>query len=324
MMRALIYGVSGQDGFYLTNYLLSLNYKIYGVTRDLKSSRIKRFLDFYELQMQSEDVKIIEQKTNSYIKTTMLINDIKPDEIYYLAGQSDINMSFESSEETFRSFVEPFEHIVKATAITNPKIKIFNPMSSDCFTDIGNSTITLNTALNDNSPYSKSKNYIYKLSKQYAKKNGLLIKQAFLFNLESKLREGKYVLKKICNYFLEERYNKKEKLILGNIDIVRNWGLSEEFVIGFHLLMSSDENETIICSPENYSIRQLLEYTFSKFNLDYREYISISDDYLRKSDIKYRLADTSDIEQKLEWSPKCDALCTIDHILFDKNLFVES
>jgi GDPmannose 4,6-dehydratase len=319
-MNALIFGISGQDGFYLTRYLLSKNYVIYGVTRDKSNQNMRRFDNYYQSNL-GKKINIIEQVNYSLEEIKKLIDKTKPDHIYHLSGQSNIQMSFETSNETFTSFVEPFSNILKTVAVINKDIKIFNPMSSDCFSNIGNKSINIDTQLEDNSPYSKSKNFMYKLCKKYEHSHNIDIKNAFLFNHESHLRENKYVLKKICNYLFEKRFEKNEKLTLGNIDIVRNWGLAEEFVKGFYLLMKSDVKETIICSPNSYSIRDLLEYSFTKYNLDYNKYVDISEKYIRKGDIKYKVANSSDIKEKLKWSPECDAMCVIDYLLFDKELF---
>lgn len=319
-MNALIFGISGQDGFYLTKYLLSKNFSVCGVTRDKTNQNMKRFIKYYKANL-GKDINIIEQANFTLEEIKKLITAIKPDQIYYLSGQSNIQLSFETSDETFISFVEPFENILQSVAEYNENIKIFNPMSSDCFSNIGNQLININTPLEDNSPYSRAKNYIYKLSKKYELSHNIDIKHAFLFNHESHLRENKYVLKKICNYLNDKKYDKNEKLILGDIDIVRNWGLAEEFVKGFYLLMKSNAKEVIICSPNSYSIRELLEYSFMKYGLDYNEYIKVSQKFLRKSDIKYKIANSSDIKEKLDWAPKCDAKCVIDYLLSSKELF---
>ena len=318
-MNALIFGISGQDGFYLTRYLLSKNYTIYGITRDKTNKNMQMFNKFYKSSIGSNI--IIKQINYSFEEINNLIRSITPDYIYYLSGQSNIQMSFETSDETFSSFVEPFHNVLQAIVRYNTKIKIFNPMSSDCFSNVGNQVININTPLEDNSPYSKAKNFIYRLSKKYEYTHGIDIKHAFLFNHESHLRENRYVLKKICNYLSEKKYKNNERLTLGNIDIVRNWGLAEEFIKGFYLLMTSDVKETIICSPNSYSIRDLLKHSFEKFNLDYSEYVDVDEKYIRKSDTQYKITDSTDIKEKLNWHPECDAICVIDYILFSDKLF---
>lgn len=318
-MNILIFGITGQIGFYLANHYLKKGYNVYGIYRSEKSKGYINLFKTYQNNIGRKLflINLTELEINQLVD---ILKNVNPEFIYYMSGQSNIQLSFESRQETLDSIYGDFQKLINSILKSKINTTVFNPMSSDCFIDNGEDLITIETPLYSNSPYSEAKNKVINFCNEIRNET-INIKHAFLFNHESPIRPDKFIMRKICNYLKKNEYKKNIPLRIGNINIVRNWGLAEEFIFGYDLFMKSVYETIIFSSPKSYSIKEILDYSFSKFNLNYKNHIEITDKELRPNEVHFKYANSLDSENKIDWKPSFDALKVIDFFLSSDEIF---
>jgi GDPmannose 4,6-dehydratase len=311
MKRALIIGISGQDGSLLSKYLLNNGYDVYGTSRD---HEIPNFDGLKKLGVYGQ-VKIYSMVLNDFRSVLKIINTVKPDEIYNLAGQTSVGYSYLQPFETFESIVNGCLNVLESIKYLDLNCKIFNPSSSECY---GGSDTVLNekSAFNPISPYAVAKTSAYWLTSNYRDTYGIYTCSGILSNHESFLRNKRFVTMKIINSAKNISEGLEKKLELGDITIVRDWGCAEEYVKGMHLMLQQETPEDMIISTGmSISLEQFVDYVFKKYGLNYKEHLIINNDLKRPNEIKMSKLSNNTLHSKLKWKPKNNVNNVIDNLI---------
>ncbi len=299
--RALICGVSGQDGAYLSQILLSKGYEVWGTSRD---AQIASFALLHHLKI-SDQVKKISMSLTDFRSVLQVISKVRPDEIYNLAGQSSVGLSFDQPVDTFESITLGTINLLESIRFIDPKIRFYNAGSSECFGETGESFADEDSPFRPTSPYAIAKAAAAWQVSLYRKAYGLFAATGILFNHESPLRPERFVTKKIVATVCRIAGGSDEKLELGNIDIRRDWGWAPEYVHAMWKMLSIEAPEDfIIATGQTQSLREFLETAFGRVNLDWREHTVLNESLMRPSDpieIKGRPTKASKL---LSWEPR--------------------
>ena len=303
MKKALIFGVSGQDGSYLTDLLIKKKYLVYGTVR-----KKKKLINFQKLQIPKKKYKIFKVSPLNFVKVNQLIKKTNPNEIYYFSGISSVGKSFLRREQTLRANIGGFVNIVESCRILNKKIKIYNACSSESFGFLKNKKIDETSPLNPQSPYGLSKAINLLLAKNYRDNLGLYIVNGISFNHDSPLRNKSFVLKKISSNIEKLVKDKHFKIELGNIDVSRDWGWTPEHVNFIYKLMQLKKaDDYVIATGKTTSLRNLIKIIFDKNNIKIKDKIIINKKYFRNSEILSNSANIKKIKSVLGDAPKTDA-----------------
>jgi GDPmannose 4,6-dehydratase len=300
MKTALICGVSGQDGAYLSKLLLDKDYKVYGGSRDAQSSN---FDNLRKLSILGQ-IELVSISVHDFRSVLQVIMKIKPDEIYNLAGQSSVALSFEQPVETLESISVGTLNLLEAIRFSGLGIKLYNAGSSECF---GNTTeaVDENTPFRPRSPYGVAKATAFWEVANYREAYNLFACTGILFNHESPLRKERFVTKKIISTACRIAAGSSEKLILGNINIYRDWGWAPEYVEAMWLMLQQDKPEDfVIATGETMSLKDFVTTTFEYLNLSIENHVSFDEDLLRPTDIEKGFANPMKAKKMLNWEAK--------------------
>jgi GDPmannose 4,6-dehydratase len=298
--RALICGISGQDGSYLARLLLSKGYEVYGSSRD---AQVAPFTNLIHLgirdQITLESVSLIDFR--SVLQALM---KIQPDEVYNLAGQSSVGLSFQQPVETLESIAQGTLNLLEAIRFTGRPTKLYNAGSSECF---GNTEDPADekTPFHPRSPYAVAKATSFWEVVNYRQAYGLFACSGILFNHESPLRPERFVTRKIVASACRIAAGSHEKLYLGNISIERDWGWAPEYVEAMWLMLQqSIAEDYVIATGESHSLEQFVEATFSRLGLDWRSHVASDSALLRPADITVGKANPNRAHQQLGWKAR--------------------
>ena len=301
--RALITGVSGQDGSYLSEYLLSMGYEVYGIVRrhsvaENQSSRIHHLSDqvhtFYGDML---DVPSLYR----------IMKEVKPDEIYNLAAMSHVRISFDMPSFTIQTNALGVLNLLETYRDICPESKFYQASSSEMF---GNSVDDdgiqrLTTPMTPVSPYGCAKVMGFNLVRHYRAAYGLHACNGILFNHESPRRGSNFVTNKVVKGAVMIKKGLQDKLELGNMDSYRDWGHSKDYVRAMHMIINHDTpDEFIVSTGETHSVRQLCEIVFRKLDMDYKDYIVQNPKFMRPEELKYLKGDSSKARDILGWTPE--------------------
>jgi GDPmannose 4,6-dehydratase len=279
--RALICGVSGQDGAYLAQLLLGKGYEVWGTSRD---SQMSSFASLHKLEIANQ-VNTLSMSLTDFRSVLQVISKVQPDEIYNLAGQSSVGLSFDQPVDTFESITLGTINLLESIRFINPKIRFYNAGSSECFGDTGENSADENTAFRPTSPYAIAKAAATWQVSLYRKAYGLYAATGILFNHESPLRPERFVTKKIVATVCRIANGSDEKLELGNIDIRRDWGWAPEYVDAMWRMLTIDEPEDfIIATGVTQSLREFLKTAFETVDLDWQQHTITNLSFMRPSD----------------------------------------
>ena len=311
MKKALIIGISGQDGSLLANHLLENGYEVYGTSRDYEITSfngLKKLNIFDKVHLQSMII-------NDFRSVIKIIDSIRPDEIYNLAGQTSVGFSFLQPVETIESIVNGCLNILESIKFLKIECKIFNACSSECFGETNGISTEL-TPFSPLSPYAVAKTSSFWLTSNYRKSYGIYTCSGILSNHESFLRSERFVTMKIINSAKRISDGVQTKIELGDVSIVRDWGCAEEYVKGMHLMLQQETPEDMIISTnKSISLEEFVNYTFKKYNLDYTKYLVINENLKRPNDIKVTKLSNDYLFNKLKWKPKNDVYQVIDKLV---------
>jgi GDPmannose 4,6-dehydratase len=315
MNKALITGITGQDGSYLAEWLLSQGYEVHGLVRRIST---------YEMQnvkhMQKE-LKFHWGDLENEHHLCSLINDIKPDEIYNLASQSDVRISFDIPEYTGAVTGLGFLRILEAVRKFSPRSKVYQASSSEMY---GDSKPPQNegTIFNPQNPYAAAKLYAYHLGRIYRKAYGMYVVNGILFNHESPRRGLNFVTRKITNTVARIKYGKEQTLQLGNLDSKRDWGYAPEYVEAmWRMLQQNKPDDYVIATGEMHSVREFTETAFNQVGLKLqwsgqgltetaydsttgKSLVTIAPEFFRPAEVDMLTGDYSKARKVLAWSPK--------------------
>ena len=303
MKKALITGISGQDGSYLTEYLLELGYEVHGIVRRHSVS-----------ENQSSRLENIYQNIRTYYGDLLdehslyeIVDEVQPDEIYNLAAMSHVRVSFDVPSFTIKTNSLGVLNMLETYRKIVPNSKFYQASSSEMF---GNSVDSdgcqrLTTPMNPVSPYGCSKVLGFNLVKHYRNAYKLHACNGILFNHESPRRGTNFVTHKVVKAAVEIKKGLKNKLELGNLDSSRDWGHSYDYVRAIHLITNySGAEDWIVSTGETKTVRELCEYVFGSLGLNYMDYVVQNKKYMRSEELKYLKGDSTEIRNRLGWVPK--------------------
>ncbi len=298
MKTALICGVSGQDGAYLADLLLKKGYSVYGTSRDAQMSS---FNNLSRLGIR-EKIKLQSMSLTDFRSVLQTLTKVQPDEVYNLAGQSSVGLSFEQPVETLESMAIGTLNLLEAIRFTGAKIKLYNASSSECFGDTQGMPADENTPFRPRSPYAVAKSTAFWEVANYREAYGLFACSGILFNHESPLRPERFVTQKIIKAAIDIAAGKQEKLYLGDISVQRDWGWAPEYVEAMYLMLQQQEpDDYVIATGETYSLEKFVEVAFSCVGLNWQDYVESDSNLLRPTDIAVGRGNPSKAEQKLGW-----------------------
>ena len=305
MKRALITGITGQDGSYLAELLLAKGYEVHGLIRRASTFNTSRIDHIYQdphepdarLFLHYGDLSNSEQLAN-------LIYNVQPDEIYHLGAQSHVRVSFDMPEYTGDVTGLGTTRILEAIRRSGIKTKFYQASSSEMFGD-SPPPQNENTPFRPRSPYACAKVYAYWMTRIYREGYGLFACNGILFNHESPRRGETFVTRKITRAIANILAGKQKKLYLGNLKAKRDWGYAPEYVEAMWLMLQQDEpDDYVVGTGEAHSVQEFVEEAFSYVDLDWREYVEIDPRYFRPTEVEFLLADASKARKKLGWEPK--------------------
>jgi len=301
MKIALICGVSGQDGAYLSKLLLDKGYRVFGGSRDAQASSFKNLKRLgIKDQIDLVSINIIDFRS-----TLQTIMKVKPDEIYNLAGQSSVGLSFEQPVETLESISVGTLNLLEAIRFSGQPIKLYNAGSSECFGDTGEHRANEETAFKPRSPYAVAKATAFWEVANYREAYNLFACTGILFNHESPLRPTRFVTQKIISTAVRIYNGSTEKLVLGNIEIQRDWGFAPDYVEAMWLMLQQNNpDDFVISTGVTTSLREFITTAFEYLGLDAEKYIVINKDLMRPTDLKIGHSDPSKAFNKLGWKAK--------------------
>jgi GDPmannose 4,6-dehydratase len=311
---ALITGVSGQDGSYLAEYLLELGYSVHGLVRrnsvpEHQESRIGHL---------SEDVKSHYADMADVNGVTRIIETVQPDEIYNLAAQSHVRISFEIPYFTAATNALGPLVILDAVRDKFPHVKFYQASSSEMFGDSVDQDLFQRetTPMHPVSPYGCAKLYGYHITRNYRKAYGLFASNGILFNHESPRRGSNFVTSKIVKTAVQIKLGQTDKLLLGNLDSYRDWGHSKDYVRAMHMILShSSPDDFVVATGQTRSVRDLLENVFTNLNLNYLDFVKIDDRFLRPEELPYLRGDSTKIREVLGWKPEISFETMVDEMI---------
>lgn len=317
-MRALICGVGGQDGAYLAQLLLSKGYDVVGTSRDSSASRFEglRSLGIHD-QVEKTSMAI-----NDFRSVLHTVKRFAPDEIYNLAGQSSVGLSFEQPVETMESIAGGTLNMLEALRFADRPIRFYNAGSSECFGDTGNTPADESTPFQPRSPYAVAKSTAHWLVRNYREAYGLFACTGILFNHESPLRPERFVTQKIVKAAARIAQGSSERLSLGNISIQRDWGWAPDYVEAMCRMLSADApDDYVIATGRTVSLEYFASKVFQYFGLDWQSCVDVDASLLRPTDIPVGRASPKKAQQDLGWSHTHDvdaviaALCEAGRVL---------
>jgi len=297
-MRALISGIGGQDGGYLAKFLLDKGYEVFGTSRDiyLMSGRGLHALGI------ADQVNLCSMAINDFRSVLSVLAAVKPDEIYNLAGQSSVGLSFEQPVETMESIAVGTLNLLEAIRFIDPSIRFYNAGSSECFGDTGGEPADENTAFRPRSPYAVAKATAFWQVANYRDAYQLHVSSGILFNHESPMRPERFVTRKIVATACRIAQGAKEKLTLGDIDIQRDWGWAPDYVEAMWLMTQQPTGgDYVVATGRTVSLRYFVERVFNELNLDWQNHVESDPKLFRPSEIRVSQGNTAHIRDVLGW-----------------------
>lgn len=298
MKQALIFGVSGQDGAYLAQLLLQKGYRVAGTSRD---AQMASFASLAALGI-GEQVEVHSVTLTDFRSVLTVLAKVKPDEIYHLAGQSSVGLSFDQPVETFMSIGVGTLNLLEAVRFLGAPARLYHASSSDCYGDTGGEPATELTPFAPRSPYAVAKAAAHFEVANYREAYKLFACNGILFNHESPLRPKRFVTRKIVAAAARIAAGSGETLHLGNIDVARDWGNAREYVEAMWLMLQQDAPEDfVIATGQTITLRQFVAEAFAALGLDWQDHVKVDSTLFRPADIAVSRANPAKAAQALGW-----------------------
>jgi len=311
MKKALITGITGQDGSYLTELLLSKGYEVHGIIRRASTFNTDRIEHLYR-DPHDPNTRIFLHYGDLTDGESLrkIVNKVEPDEVYNLGAQSHVRVSFEMSEYTADTVAMGTLRMLNAVLdyqqSSGKRVRYYQASSSEMF-GAAKPPQSEETPFYPRSPYACAKVYAYWQVVNYREAYSLFACNGILFNHESPRRGETFVTRKITRAAARIKYGLQDKLYLGNLDAKRDWGYAGDYVEAMWLMLQQDEpDDYVIATGESHSVREFLEETFSQLDLDWRDYVEIDPRYLRPTEVDHLQGDSTKARRKLGWKPKVD------------------
>ena len=305
MKTALITGITGQDGSYLADLLLSKGYKVVGVKRRtslISTDRIDHIFNDPDLIM---NFNLVYGNMNDSGCLHRLLIEHQPDEIYNLAAQSHVRVSFDTPEETTEIVAMGTLRLLEAYRNICPEAKFYQASSSEMFGDNPENPQSETTRLMPASPYACAKTYAHNLCRNYRESYGLHISSGILFNHESPRRGETFVTRKITRAAARIKMGLQDSLYLGNLDAKRDWGFAGDYVEAMWMMLQQEvPDDYVVATGETHTVKEFLEVVFKHAGLDIDEYVKIDERLFRPHEVPLLLGDPTKAKEKLGWEPK--------------------
>jgi GDPmannose 4,6-dehydratase len=314
MKKTLITGINGQDGSYLAELLLEKGYEVHGTLKrnSVSENQTSR------LNVVYKDIKLHYSDMTDLSSLIRVIQEVKPSEIYNLAAQSHVRISFDQPIYTANVTGIGTLNLLESVKLIKPDTKIYQASSSEMF---GNSIDSdgyqrETTPMNPVSPYGCAKVFSYNICRNYRNSYGMKIWNGILFNHESPRRGTNFVTNKVVKEAVKIKLGLSDELKLGNLDATRDWGHAKDYVEAMWLMLQDETPDDYVCATGiSHSVRELCDYTFSKLGLNYRQYVKQDQKHFRPEELNDLKGDSSKLRNKLGWSPKYTFESMIDEMI---------
>ena len=304
-MKALITGVTGQDGYYLSRLLLEKGYEVHGLIRRSSTFNTSRIDEFISQPLWKKNFKLYYSDLLDSSSLNNLINGIQPDEVYNLAAQSHVAVSFKNPLYTTQtSTVGPLT-LLEAIKNNDGLIKYYQASSSEMFGGIDSQFLNEESKFIPKSPYAVGKVFAHEMTKIYRESYGMFAVNGILFNHESPKRGETFVTRKISRAVARIYLNLQEKLTLGNLEAARDWGFAGDYVEGmWKMLQHTEPDDWVLATGKAHTVEEFASVAFNLLELDWKKYVVTSEKYERPNEVKYLLGDSTKAKEKLGWEPK--------------------
>lgn len=304
--KALITGITGQDGSYLAELLLKKGYDVYGVIRRASTFNTQRIDHIYQdPHEKAARLHLIYGDVTDASSMYSILSEVKPDEVYNLAAQSHVRVSFDIPEYTGDATALGAVRILEAIHKLGLKCRFYQASSSEMFGKVQAVPQKEDTPFYPRSPYAAAKLYGHWITKNYRESYGLYACSGILFNHESPRRGETFVTRKVTRAVAHIKAGLQDKLYMGNIDAKRDWGYAQEYVEAMWLMLQQDKAEDyVIATGETHTVREFLEEAFKCVGLDYKDYVEFDSRYLRPAEVDLLIGDGAKAEKELGWKPK--------------------
>lgn len=303
MKKALITGITGQDGSYLAEFLLSKGYKVHGILRRVALEDPEHHL--WRIRHILKKIKVHAASLESFASLFKIAYKIRPDECYHLAAQSFVSYSFEDEFSTINSNINGTHYILSAIKETSPHCKFYFAATSEMFGKAEETPQNEDTPFHPRSPYGISKVAGFDLTRNYREAYGLFACNGILFNHESPRRGFEFVTRKITSAIAKIKFGLANELRLGNLGAKRDWGFSGDYVQAMWLMLQQEKpDDYVIATGETHTIKEFVELAFRHAGLNYKDYLVIDKELYRPAEVNILIGDYSKARKKLRWKPK--------------------
>lgn len=306
-MKAFITGITGQDGYYLSKLLLEKGYEVHGIVRRSSNFNTTRIDPLISKYSDDKQLNLYFSDLLDASSLTTLVNNIEPDEIYNLAAQSHVAVSFSNPGYSVETSAKGPLTLLEVVKNLDKKSKYYQASSSEMFGGEKNELINENTKLDPKSPYAAGKALAHNLTTIYRDSYDLFAVNGILFNHESPHRGETFVTRKITRAVGRIKHGLQSQLTLGNLDAERDWGFAGDYVEGMWLMLQHNSaDDWILATGKSYKVRDFVKAAFKEVELDWEEYVKTSNKYQRPNEVHFLKGDSSKAQEQLGWSPKVD------------------
>jgi GDPmannose 4,6-dehydratase len=314
MKKAVITGINGQDGSYLAELLLSNGYEVSGI---IKRNSITES-QFSRIDHIRPDLKLYYADVTDLASLTHVIKDIQPDEVYNLAAQSHVRVSFDQPILTAQTTGIGALNVLEAVRLHQPRAKVYQASSSEMFGNSvdGDGFQRETTSFNPASPYACSKVFAYHTSRNYRNAYNLFISNGILFNHESPRRGTNFVTNKVCKEAVRIKLGQVDKLPLGNLEAKRDWGHAKDYVRAMWLILQEEHPDDFVCATgKARSVQELVEYVFGSLGLDWEKFVEVDKRLLRPEEVRGLRGDSTKLRSKVGWEPEYTFESMLDEMI---------
>lgn len=305
MKKAFVTGVTGQDGYYLSKLLIEKGYIVHGTIRRSSTFNTDRIDELIAEYGQDQIFNLYYSDLTDSSSLVSLINSIEPDEIYNLAAQSHVAVSFKNPQFSTQTSTNGIVTLLEAVKNANKNIKFYQASSSEMFGGVSSEVLSENSLLIPKSPYAAGKVFAHHMTQIYRESYGLFCVNGILFNHESPIRGETFVTRKITRALGRISQGIQNKLTLGNLDAHRDWGFSGDYVEGMWLMMQHElPDDWVLATGQSHSVREFLTLAFNSVDMNWEEYVETSSMHERPNEVNHLLGDSQKAQNILGWKPK--------------------
>ncbi len=304
MKKALITGITGQDGSYLSEFLLEKGYEVHGIVRRVALEDPKHRM--WRINHILDQIQVHPASLESYPSLFSVISKVQPDELYHLAAQSFVTYSFEDEFSTLNTNINGTHFILSAFKEAAPDCRFYFAASSEMFGKVQETPQTEKTPFYPRSPYGISKVAGFDLTRNYREAYDLFACSGILFNHESPRRGYEFVTRKISSHVARIKLGKEKELKLGNLDAMRDWGHAKDYIEGMWMMLQQDRpDDYVVCTGKTHSVREFADLAFSVFNMNYEDYVVVDPMFYRPSEVELLVGNCQKAESILGWKNEC-------------------